>query len=102
MRYYISGPMYGIPGYNFPYFNHVAAKLRAAGLDVVNPAEIDQPTLEWGDCIRRALRAMLQCDAIVLLHDWQQSRGALLELDVAHRVGMRVVQLEELLHARPR
>ena len=102
MRYYISGPMSGIPEYNFPYFNHVAAKLRAAGLDVVNPAEIDQPPLEWSDCIRRALRAMLQCDAIVLLHDWQQSRGALLELDVAHRVVMRVELLEELLHARPR
>ena len=102
MKYYISGPMSGIPDFNFPFFNSTAAKLRALGLTVINPAEIDQPTLEWDDCIRRALKAMLDCDAIVLLPGWQHSKGAHLELLVAHRINMQIMSLEELLHARTR
>ena len=41
MRVYISGPMSGLPELNFPAFHAAAASLRAKGLDVVNPAEIN-------------------------------------------------------------
>ena len=41
MKVYISGPMAGIENHNFPQFNALATKLRALGVDVVNPAELN-------------------------------------------------------------
>lgn len=38
-RVYLAGPMTGIADYNFPAFNAAAARLRAEGFDVVNPAD---------------------------------------------------------------
>lgn len=41
MRWYVSGPMTGLPLLNFPAFHAAAAKLRAQGHEVINPAEMD-------------------------------------------------------------
>lgn len=91
-RIYLSGPMSGIPELNFPAFNAEAKRLRALGYLVVNPAEIN-PDHEksWEDCLRADLREMLTCDVLALLPAWQTSKGAHLEVHVAHRVGMTIV-----------
>lgn len=49
-RVYLAGPMTGIEDFNFPAFNDMAAKLRARGYVVENPAEhgvVD--SAGWGD-----------------------------------------------------
>ena len=38
-RIYLSGPMSGLPELNFPAFHAEAARLRALGFEVVNPAD---------------------------------------------------------------
>lgn len=63
-RVYLSGPMAGLPEHNFPAFHAHAAQLRAAGYDVVNPAEIDNHGKTWEGCLRTDLREMCTCDAI--------------------------------------
>lgn len=76
-RIYISGPMSGMPEHNFPAFNAEAARLRALGYDVVNPAELNpEPEKTWHDCLRTDLMELLTCDAIALLAGWQKSAGA--------------------------
>lgn len=40
-RIYISGPMTGLPDFNFPAFHDAAARLRERGHEVANPAEIN-------------------------------------------------------------
>jgi hypothetical protein len=40
-KIYLSGPMTGLPDLNFPAFNAAASALRAKGLNVINPAEIN-------------------------------------------------------------
>lgn len=94
-RVYISGPMAGIPEHNFPAFHAAAAELRAAGYEVVNPAEIDRSGSSWEDCLRADLREMCTCDSIALLPGWEGSKGANLELHVAHRIGMRVMHMPQ-------
>jgi hypothetical protein len=90
-RVYISGPMTGLPDLNFPAFNAAAATLRAQGLDVVNPAEINPDgSASWEACMRADIKALCDCDAIALLPGWERSRGAHLELHLAHRLGMQV------------
>lgn len=94
MRVYLSGPMTGIADNNFPAFHEHAAKLRAQGFDVVSPAEI-QEAGTWELCLRADIRELCTCDAIALMPGWEASKGANLELHVAHRLGM------EVMHLRP-
>lgn len=94
MKVYLSGPMTGLPDNNFPAFHAVAQALREAGEDVVNPAEINpDASLSWEECMRADIKALCDCDAIYLLPGWEQSKGAHLELHVAHRLGLKVLTL---------
>lgn len=95
---YLSGPMSGMPDLNFPAFHRAAAKLRASGYDVVNPAEMDEADTspkEWHEYLRRDLIEMLQrrCTHIALLPGHENSKGATLELTVAKALGMEVMHL---------
>lgn len=89
---YLSGPMSGIPDNNFPAFHYWAAELRRQGHTVVSPAEI--PELQtWEECLRADLRELCGCNTIALMPGWENSKGANLELHVAHRLGIKVIQL---------
>ena len=101
MKIYISGPMTGLPALNFPAFHAAAAELRAAGLDVVNPAEIcPDHTMAWADCMRADIVALMECDAIAMLPGWMDSKGARLERHIAVELGMAVhYDLQALVEA---
>lgn len=90
-RLYISGPMTGIPEWNFPAFNAAADRLRGLGFDVVNPADGGaEEGKPWAADLREDLRLLLDCDAVATLPGWRNSRGAQLEVHVAQALGMRV------------
>lgn len=90
---YIAGPMRGIPGYNYPLFNEVAAHFRKLGYKVINPTEIgdyfgkpeelekDKRLLDLVMSIE--LLCVIKCDAICLLEGWENSEGARTELAAA-------------------
>lgn len=89
MRIYVSGPMSDHPDLNFPAFFAAARKLRAAGYDVVDPADRGVvPGWKWEDYLKVDLRDLLTCDGVALLENWRGSRGAELEVYVAQSVGM--------------
>lgn len=94
MTIYIAGPMTGIKDFNRPTFNTVAAALRAAGFDVVNPVELCPPGMAWTDCMRRDIAALMECDSIALLPGWMNSKGARLERHIAVQLGMPVYDIE--------
>lgn len=100
-RVYLSGPMSGIEAHNFPAFQAAAARLRALGWSVVNPAEINTDAdATWHECLRRDMAALAMCDVLALLPGWQASDGAHLELHVAHRLGIEIA-MADALEARP-
>ena len=85
--------MTGIEHLNFPAFYGAAAKLRALGHHVENPAEINaDPAAKWEDCLRLDIARLVTCHAIYLLHGWEKSRGAKLELHIATALNMAVLQ----------
>ena len=97
MRLYIAGPMTGIPDLNFPLFHAAAARLRALGFDIVNPAEINtDPSADWAACMRADIAQLVTCDAIFVLDGWQCSRGASLEVHIAKALHMPVIAAAEL------
>lgn len=97
VRCYIAGPMTGKPELNFPLFQREAARLRADGWHVVNPAEINpDPSAGWLPCMRADIKQLVDCDSILMLPGWEWSRGASLEHHIAQRLGMRVIYLNAI------
>ena len=90
-RIYVSGPMTGLPQLNFPAFHTAAAALRKLGHEVVNPAELNpDPSAAWDQCMRADIKALCDCDGLALLPGWEDSKGAHLEVHIAHRIGIKV------------
>lgn len=79
-RIYLSGPMSGLPGLNFPTFHSMTASLRAGGHTVTSPAEINPEGGTWTDCMRRDIAALMDCDTLATLPGWEHSKGARLEV----------------------
>lgn len=101
MKYYLAGPMTGIPQFNFPAFDEAAARLRRYGFEVISPHEQDSPAVQeaarnspdgkldsndriagesWGQILARDVRLVADdVDGIVFLPGWEKSRGARLE-----------------------
>jgi len=91
MRIYISGPITGKPDYNKHRFNEVEDWLRSIGHDPVNPQTLTTGYSEtWEYYMRIDLKAMLDCDAIIMLEGWQESRGAKLEHDLAKELKFEI------------
>lgn len=97
MRIYVSGPMTGLPKNNVPAFNRAARFLRAQGFTVINPAELDagEPCGTWEDCLRRDIKWLVTCDAVVNLPGWEKSRGATLENHIAEKLSFNVFTLKD-------
>ena len=94
---YLSGPMTSMPDLNFPLFHSTAASLRAAGHSVINPAELNPDPGTWSECMRREIKALMECDTVATLPGWQDSRGARLEVHIGKELGMKVVNAHDLV-----
>ncbi len=93
LRVYISGPMTGYPQQNYPAFISAEAELRAAGHVPLNPARNpEQPT--WADYMRLDLADVLTADQLAVLPGWEASRGARLEVHVAHALEVPVLPID--------
>ena len=100
MRTYLAGPMTGYPDLNFPLFHAEARRLRAAGHEVINPAEINvDPDKGWEECMRADIAELVTCQAIAMLPGWQNSRGANLEHHIATQLGLVVIHLAQADHS---
>lgn len=98
MSVYISGPMTGYPDFNRGAF--MAAELaiatnRGDAWPIINPARIDLgPDARWEDYMRHHLAVIARdVSAMVTLAGWHESRGARLEVDVAHALGIPVTPI---------
>ena len=95
-KIYLSGPMTGYPALNAAAFNKEAYRLRNLGYAVVNPAELNLGEEDYNTCMRTDIAALMQCDTLALLPEWEKSNGAHLEMHIAHRVGIAVVNAQSI------
>ncbi len=97
IKVYISGPMTGHPDLNFPAFHQAEQAISALGLHPINPARINPDSaMGWTACMRADIKALCDCDAIALLPGWEYSKGAHLELHIAHRLDLYVVYTDRM------
>lgn len=108
---YISGPMRGKPDLNRAAFEAAATRLRKKGFLVESPIEMEDREVERGmtpylslpmeherraherKSLKRDLDVLFsgRIDEVYALSGWQQSRGALVEVDLARYLGIPVV-----------
>ncbi len=98
---YLSGPITGLHLDNRPLFEHYKQiALDAGAKEVVVPHElfdrIDTTEYRWENYMHECLIYVLKAEVILFLPQWQMSKGALLEADVAMGCGIKRVTYREL------
>ncbi len=93
LKVYISGPISGLTvDLAKRTFDQQEELLISAGFIVVNPMNngLDYAS-SWGEHMRRDIEMLLDCDAIYMLPNWQQSKGARLEYIIAMQLGFAII-----------
>ena len=92
MKVYIAGKVSGLPkGETFIKFAQAEYWLRQQGHETVNPLRLCLSSWTWEQCMRVCIPELMKCDAICLLHDWAESRGAVWEYHDAQMLKMPVM-----------
>ena len=93
-KIYISGPISGLPletVYN--NFTNVEAQLIEQGYEVVNTLNNGLPTnATWEEHMRADLRLLMECDTIYLLKGYKDSKGAMIEYDLARILDYDIIE----------
>lgn len=96
-KFYVAGPMTGIPQFNFPAFFAAEKSLQEQGYEVQLPADMKDPVavaqamasvdgkigdveVTWGQCLAQDVELIADhVDGLCFLPNWEKSRGARLE-----------------------
>lgn len=94
MKVYISGPITGLPYEEVEKaFNESEIRLKEQGHEVVNPLNNGLPREStWSEHMRADLKLLLNCDAIYLLKGYQNSKGAMIEYDLARILHFDIIE----------
>ena len=94
MKVYIAGKITGLPLKECEEkFSKAENIIDGSGHKAINPMKVIPYTegLLWRDYMKTGLKALLDCDAIYMLKDWQDSDGAKFELEVAFKIGLQII-----------
>ena len=105
MKLYIAGPIRGEdPKKCVTSFDITEGELRNCGYDVFNPITDHKYLLERADVLtmeelkqifREDISALLICDGVALLGEWQESRGACGEYWIAQACKMPTLSVDQ-------
>jgi len=96
MIVYISGPMTGVEDGNKAAFLKAWKKIHDKGDIPISPVDIGrrlESTItsrnpEWEEYMRADIKALMGCDAIMMLEGWRGSKGATIEKELADKLGI--------------
>lgn len=101
MKIYLAGPITGLAKLNLPEFRKLEEALKEQGMEVLVPhdlfTDIDTTDYLWEDYMKVCLPAMMDCDKVITLKDWEKSRGTKLEVHVARELDMPVLPISRFL-----
>ena len=93
MRIYISGKITGLnPEISQQYFQQVEDKLIQGGHTPLNPWKIlpFDEKYTWHDYMAEDVKAIIHCDAMIMLENWTDSKGAKVEHALGVALGLKM------------
>lgn len=93
-KIYLSGPITSLPLEDARrIFESAEEFIEKLGHTAVNPMKNGlTPESTWEEHMKRDLAMLLECDTICMLPNFRESKGAMLELDVAIALGMSALR----------
>lgn len=90
---YIAGKVTGLPDAVYQAnFKKADLAVSRMGFEPVNPCLLPRDhDLSWQSYMREAIKALLHCDAIYVLPDWVDSKGATAEVNLAKALGLEII-----------
>ena len=91
-KIYIAGPVTGDPDY-MEKFNKAEEKLKNEGWTVINPVKVNANLPDdttWDQYLRMGYTMLDICDSILMLHGFENSKGAVRELGYAQEQGITI------------
>lgn len=92
-KIYISGKISGLGEVHVQaLFGYAETQLINKGYDVVNPINLRHDhDRSWLSYMREDIKALMNCDAIYMLTNWKDSKGAKIEHDLAQSLGLQIL-----------
>lgn len=100
-KVYLSGKIAGLPEEEYKQ-NFAQAAMDALAffpdeqVTIVNPATLPAIHNTWADYLIRDLMLLKDCDALVMLPGWEDSKGAMTEHAFAHGIGIEIHYLRPM------
>ena len=89
---YISGKITGIEDQAPELFKKAEAELLEKGFQPVNPMTLNHNhDKSWHSYMKEDVKALCDCDVIYLLSNWKDSKGAIIENQIANYLGLEVI-----------
>lgn len=86
---YICGPITGLPANNIHAFRDAQRELEKRGYRCIVPHDlfegVDTQHYEHHDYMRPCLQAMMTADAVFVIGEWMESKGATMEVNIARQ-----------------
>lgn len=94
MKVYISGMVTSLPIEEArENFSQAQETLEKYGFEVVNPLNNGlSPDDPWLAHMKVDIKLLMDCDAIYMLNNWEDSRGAKIEHDLAVSLGYNIIE----------
>ena len=89
MKIYIAGKITGYDGYK-EHFKAAEKHLQGLGHVVMNPAVLPAG-FEWDEYMHVCFAMIDVCDAVYMLNNWGESKGARMEYDRAKWLVMKIM-----------
>ena len=92
MKVYISGKITGTIKQAIINFKEAEIKLQNLGYETRNPLIPDESFDEtWDFYMKRSIKLMMECDSICMLPKWKQSKGAVIEYELAKKLNYFII-----------
>ena len=95
-RLYLVGSITGNKAYK-QAFSRAYWQLKNEGFVVENPIKFCNEEWSWQECIRKCIRVLSKQNAIAVIGDVSNSKGATLELEIGKALGMEIKSVDEWL-----
>lgn len=88
---YLAGKISEDPNYKIKFLEKENVLVALGYQQVYNPARIEERAeLGWSDYMKIGIENLMKCDEVAFLEDWRESRGAIMEYDIAKRLGIKL------------